>query len=268
MESRRIGVIGTGKMGEALIKGILDSGLTSPGNIIASDVDATKLRFLKNELGINIVEDNRLVLDSSDIVILAVKPQVIGGVLQGIKPHVREGHLLISIAAGVSVNSIRAHLDSPGARIVRVMPNIAVTSGAAVTAICTGAGEDDIETARRIFEAVGRVVVLPEEMMDAITGLSGSGPAFVFLVIEALADAGVYEGLSRETALLLAAQTVFGSAKMVLDTHLHPSLLRDMVTSPAGTTTRGLEVLEERGVRAAFLEAVKAASTRSRELGR
>jgi len=264
----KIGVIGTGKIGEALIRGVLAANLTRSDQIFASDMDAGRLNALHTELGINTSTDNTGAVSSADVIILAVKPQIIATVLKSIKPEITEEHLVISVAAGVRIRQIEENLPA-GAHLIRVMPNIACTVRQAISAICAGteAIESDIEIARTIFGSVGRVVTVPESMMDAVTGLGGSGPAFVFQAIEALADGGVHEGLPRDVALELAAQTVLGAAAMVLETGEHPAALKDMVTSPAGTTIQGIRALEERGLRAAMMAAVIAATRRSRELG-
>jgi pyrroline-5-carboxylate reductase len=268
MENKTIGFIGTGKMGEALIKGIVRADLVERSDICASDIDTIKLDLMHEELGISTSTDNRIVLEKADTIILAIKPQIIHHVLQGIKDSVTKKHLFISIAAGVSTDNLAEELPS-GTRIVRVMPNICATVGEAASAICPGiaADDSDVETARWILNAVGRTVVVEEHLMDAVTGLSGSGPAFVFVVIRALADGGVHQGLDRATAQTLAAQTVLGAARMVLDLGQHPGELKDMVSSPAGTTIHGIEALEKGQVRAGIMSAVIAASRRSTELG-
>ncbi len=269
MKDNTIGFIGTGKMGEALIRGVINSGLVKPGKICASDIDEKKLDSLKAELGITVSCDNKLTLEQSDVIILAIKPQIIRYVLQGMKESVIKKHLFISIAAGVTIDNLASELPG-GTRVVRVMPNICATVGEAASAICPGdaATKSDVETACKIFNVVGSTVVVGEHLMDAVTGLSGSGPAFVFMIIEALADGGVHQGLDRATALKLAAQTVLGAAKMTLETGQHPGELKDMVTSPGGTTIRGIEALEKNNVRAAMMSAVIAASERSKELGK
>ncbi len=263
----KIGIIGTGRIGEALIRGVIAANLCQGDRIFASDVDAERLDALHSELGINTSTDNTDTVGNAETIILAIKPQIIASVLQSVKPQIA-GTLVISVAAGVQVRAIEEHLPA-GSRLIRVMPNIACTVGQAISAISAGthATESDIETARTIFGSVGRVVTVPESMMDAVTGLSGSGPAFVFQIIEALADGGVHEGLPRDIALELAAQTVLGAAAMVLETGEHPGVLKDMVTSPAGTTIRGIHALEVQGLRAGMMNAVIAATRRSRELG-
>jgi pyrroline-5-carboxylate reductase len=213
--------------------------------------------------------DNREAMKSGEVAVIAVKPQDAPTLLQDMQAAAHPGHLVISVAAGVRVSTIEAALP-PGVPVVRVMPNTPafVLEGMAVLARGRHATPDHEAVAQRIFECVGRVQCLPESKMDAVTALSGSGPGFVALVIEALADGGVAAGLPRDTALELAAQTVLGTAKLVLERHLHPGVLKDMVASPAGTTIAGLAELENRAVRGALIEAVVAATRRSEELGR
>lgn len=268
MDNRKIGFIGTGKMGEALIRGIIAAKLIPPSRICASDVDYSKLELLEKQLKIGICRDNCDVLLDSDIIVIAVKPQIIPALLSQIKGSIRK-QLIVSIAAGVQIGTFESSLPS-GTKVVRVMPNIAATVGEAASAISPGSAvtEEDTAAVSEIFNSIGRSVIIPEQLMDAVTGLSGSGPAYVFMIIEALADGGVHEGLDRSTAKLLAAQTVLGAAKMVLDGGTHTGELRDMVTSPGGTTIRGIRVMEERGVRVALMNAVIAACERSKELGR
>ncbi len=268
MENMKIGFIGTGKMGEALIKGLLYARLVSPENIFASDVDSAKLQLLEKEYRISICRDNCTAVVNSDVIIIAVKPAIVPEVLAEIKNSIKK-QLIISIAAGVTIETYENTLPR-GTKVVRVMPNIAAIVKEAASAISPGsaASKDDMAIATAIFNAIGRTVTLPEHLMDAVTGLSGSGPAYIFTIIEALADGGVHEGLERKTAKLLAAQTVLGAAKMVLEDGIHTAELKDMVTSPGGTTSRGLRVMEERGVRIAMMDAVIAASERSKELGK
>ncbi|MDK2891633.1 pyrroline-5-carboxylate reductase [Methanohalophilus sp.] len=268
IKSKKIGIIGTGKMGQSLLRGILAAGLSNPEDVYASDVYEPSLNSLRDELGINISTENADIASHCNIVIIAVKPQVIKTVLRDINPYL-ENKLLISIAAGITTEAIEAELDEDR-HVIRVMPNIAATVGEAASAICTGknASVNDAEIAMEIFNCLGVATLVPEHLMDAVTGLSGSGPAYIFPVIEALADGAVYEGLDRENALKLAAQTVLGAAKMVLETGMHPGELKDMVTSPAGTTIRAMHVLEQNGIRSAFMDAVIKSSERSKELGK
>jgi pyrroline-5-carboxylate reductase len=268
MENKKIGFIGTGKMGEALIKGILHARLVPSGNIYASDMDFAKLKTLEKDLKINICKGNCDAVVSSDVLIIAVKPQIVPVVLDEIKSSIKN-QLIISIAAGVTIETFEKNL-LPGTKVVRVMPNIAATVKEAASAISPGssASKGDTAIASMIFNAIGRTVILQENLMDAVTGLSGSGPAYIFMIIESLADGGVHEGLDRNTAKLLAAQTVLGAAKMVLEGGSHTGELKDMVTSPGGTTIRGLRVMEEQGIRIAMMNAVIAACERSKELGK
>ncbi len=268
MENKKLGFIGTGRMGEALIKGILQARLVPPENIFASDADSAKLQLLEKEYKIKICTDNCAAVIDSDIIIIAVKPQIVPHVLMEIKNSVKK-KLIISIAAGVTIETYENALPR-GTKVVRIMPNIAATVQEAASAISPGsaASKDDLAIASSIFNAIGKSVILPEYLMDAVTGLSGSGPAYIFTIIEALADGGVYEGLDRKTARLLAAQTVLGAAKMVLEDGSHTAELKDMVTSPGGTTIRGLRVIEDRGVRIAMMDAVIEACERSKELGK
>jgi len=269
IKGKTVGFVGAGNMGEALIKGLLTAGLVPPDAIFATDVRAERVSQLERQYGVRKCGDNRELVGRAEVVILAVKPQVIPAVLREIAPGVTAHTLLVSIAAGVPTARLRAQLP-PGARLVRVMPNTAALVLEAATAIAKAEGlhEGDLETVQEIFGAVGKVVVLDEELMDAVTALSGSGPAYIALVIEALADGGVAMGLDRGTAMTLAVQTVLGTARLLLDTGLHPAQLKDMVASPGGTTMAGVAALEEGGLRRALIGAVERATRRSRELGR
>jgi len=268
MENKKIGFVGAGNMAGALIKGLLHSGTVTAAQIQASDVRDERLAELAQAHGITTTKDNAKLAAWADVVVLAVKPQVIDKVLLPIGQALRPNALVISIAAGVPIESIEARLPAK-ARVIRTMPNTAAIALAGATAIAPGvhASEEDLLVARRLFEATGRVVVLDETLLDAVTGLSGSGPAYVMLIIEALADGGVKVGLHRETALLLAAQTVYGSAKLLLETGEHPGRLKDMVTSPGGTAIAGLHTLEAGGLRTTLINAVENATRRSIELG-
>jgi pyrroline-5-carboxylate reductase len=267
MKTRTLGLVGAGNMAAALIKGLLVAQVP-PNRIIASDVKAERLEHLGATHGIRTMRDNQTLVRESNVVVLSVKPQVIDRVLTEIAAEIRSDQLVISVAAGVPIEALEARLPV-GSRVVRAMPNMPATVQAGATAIAGGAHarEDDLRVARELFEAVGRVVVLEETLLDAVTGLSGSGPAYVMLIIEALADGGVKVGLHRDTALLLAAQTVFGSAKLLLETGEHPGRLKDMVTSPGGTAIAGLHTLESGALRKTLIDAVEAASKRAAELG-
>jgi pyrroline-5-carboxylate reductase len=263
-----VGFIGGGNMGEALIKGLLGASLVPASAIHATDVRLERLKELDRQYGIQVSSDNADLVRHSDIVILAVKPQIMDAVLKEIAPAVTRKKLLISVAAGVSTAKIRSVLHKD-ARLIRVMPNTPALVLEGVTAIAKADNlePNDLDTAGEIFSAVGRVVILDETLMDAVTGLSGSGPAYVAVVIESLADGGVKMGLDRITAMTLATQTVLGAAKLLLETGLHPGALKDMVSSPGGTSIAGIAALEEGGIRTTFIKAVERATERSRELG-
>ena len=269
VKGKRVGFVGGGNMGEALIRGLLGTNLLPADLLAATDARADRAAQLAKQYGISAHGDNARLVREADVVILAVKPQIMGAVLAEIAPAVTARHLLISVAAGVATATIRAGLGKD-ARIIRVMPNTPALVLQGATALARGKGlqADDLGTAEEIFGAVGRVVVLDEELMDAVTGLSGSGPAYVAIVIESLADGGVKMGLDRATALTLATQTVLGAAQLLAETGMHPGALKDMVSSPGGTTIAGIAALEEGGVRTTFIRAVERATLRSRELGR
>jgi len=262
-----IGFIGTGNMGEALVRGLLRAEVAQPQNVLGSDPRDERRAFLEKTYGIRTTADNKEVAREAEILVLSVKPQVMERVLEEIGPTIHADALVVSIAAGVPISAIEARL--PQARVIRTMPNTPALVGAGATAIAMGghATQEDVAAARHIFESVGMTVVLDEAQMDAVTGLSGSGPAYMFLIIEALSDAGVKVGLSRHQAQALAAQTVLGSAKLLIETDEHPGRLKDMVTSPGGTAIAGLHTLEAGGLRTTLMNAVEAATKRSRELG-
>jgi pyrroline-5-carboxylate reductase len=268
MESRRIGMLGAGNMAGALIRGLLASKSVTAAQIVASDVRADHLKQLEAEYGIKTYVDNRQLATWSNLVVLAVKPQVVDRVLDQMADAFAPDTLLVSIAAGVPIRSLEARLPAH-VRVVRAMPNTAAIALAGATGIAPGsrATQDDIDVTQALFAATGRSVVLDESLIDAVTGLSGSGPAYVMVMIEALADGGVKVGLHRDTALLLAAQTVYGSAKLLLETGEHPGRLKDMVTSPGGTAIAGLHTLESGGVRRTLIDAVESATKRAIELG-
>jgi len=268
LKAKRIGVIGAGNMAEALLKGLVASGKVKPANLAVSGRRPEKVKLLAQRYGIRAAADNPDCAHDADIVILAVKPQVLATVLEHEAAAIPGGALILSVAAGVTTSTIESRLHRP-APVVRAMPNTAAMVGYSATAIAAGAyaKEADLAVARSVFEAVGRVVVVDEVHLDAVTGLSGSGPAYIFLIIEALADAGVKVGLSREIALELAAQTLLGSAHMLLETGVHPGQLKDQVTSPGGTAIAGLHTLEAGGLRTTLINAVETATRRARELG-
>jgi len=266
--NKKIAVVGAGNMGEALVAGLLAAETAAPDEIHATDVVAGRLDRLKSRYGVRVGTDNRAASAWSDIAILAVEPQVLDQVLDDLRPALTEAKLILSVAAGYPIARIAARL-TPGVRIVRCMPNTPAVVRAGVSALAWGGNvsAEDERVARAVFESVGRVVVVEERLMDAVTGLSGSGPAYIFLIIEALADGGVKMGLPRGAALDLAAQTVLGAARMALESGEHPGRLKDQVASPGGTTIAGLRELERGRLRATVMEAVEAAAKRSRELG-
>jgi pyrroline-5-carboxylate reductase len=265
----RVGFLGGGKMATALIKGLLEARLTTPDRLAASDVLPEARQALAHATGIQVVADNRAVVERSDLVVLAVKPQVMAAVLAEIKPVITPRHLVVSIAAGITLRQLGEGLGADR-RVIRVMPNTPCLVGAGASGYCLGsvATPEDGVLVERLLTAVGRAYRLPENLLDAVTGLSSSGPAFVAVVIEALSDGGVRMGLPRDVATALAAQTVFGTAKMILEAGLHPGVLKDMVASPGGTTIAGLHALERGGLRAALMDAVEAATRRAVELGK
>ena len=269
VKGKKVGFLGAGNMGEAMIRGLLKAGTVPAEDIFAADVRLDRLQQLGKLYGIHTLSDNSLLVKRVDVVILAVKPQIIHSVLKEVGSAVTPKKLVISVAAGVPTVALRADLPK-GVRLIRVMPNTPalVLEGMTAVAKADGLQKGDLETAEEIFGAVGKVVVLEEEALDAVTGLSGSGPAYVALMIEALADGGVKVGLDRLTAMTLAAQTVLGSAKLLIETGAHPGQLKDMVTSPGGTAIAGIAALEEGGVRRTLISAVERATLRSRELGR
>jgi pyrroline-5-carboxylate reductase len=262
-----VGIIGAGAMGGAIASALIARGICDAERLFVSDVDARKLDSIRHSLSVHTTESNREVVANSSVLLLAVKPQVLRAVIDGLRDLLRSDQLLVSVAAGVPTRAIESWLPF-AARVARVMPNTPGLIGAGVTAVCKGrhATGDDVELVRMLFESLGDVVNVDESAMDAVTGLSGSGPAYCYLFIESLAEAGVLNGLPRETALRLACLTVMGSAMMVKETGEHPSVLRAAVTSPAGTTAAGLSVLERMAFRSAVMDAVSAAVRRSREL--
>jgi pyrroline-5-carboxylate reductase len=268
LTEKKIAFLGGGNMAEALIKGLLSAGTTKPDHILVTDVSADRLAHLQKTYGV-VQKGNGEAAREADIILLCVKPQVVERVLADIAPVVDDRKLVISIAAGIAIAKIEKVLKE-SSRVVRVMPNTPalVLAGAAALAGGKNATSGDLDLAQSIFSSVGRAVIVEEKLMDAVTGLSGSGPAYVFMIIDALSDAGVKAGLPRQLALELSAQTVYGAAKMVLETKEHPGKLRDMVTSPGGTTIEGLHALEKGKLRATLMNAVEAATARSRELGK
>jgi len=264
----RIGFLGAGKMATALAKGWLQACLVATEHVAASDPLSQARDAFARETGVAASADNLKVVAASDVLVLAVKPQHMNDLLDEIRPAVTPQHLVISIAAGVTLGQIYQTLGHTR-RLVRVMPNTPCLVGASASAYAfvDQVTQVDRDLVEKLFGSVGRVYALPEKLLDAVTGLSGSGPAYVAVMVEALADGGVRMGLPRDIAVALAAQTVLGAAKMLLETHVHPGVLKDMVASPGGTTIAGLHELERGGVRAALMNAVEAATLRSAELG-
>jgi pyrroline-5-carboxylate reductase len=264
----KIGFIGGGNMAEAFIKGLLGGGLPADMIFVAEPNDLRRA-FLAERYAVATRIENREVVAAADCVVLAFKPQIVGEVLTEIASAFVGDKLLISILAGVSTRTLEGFFDGEP-RIVRAMPNTPALVGQGAAGLCAGrfASREELAIARKLFETVGTVQMVSEEQMDAVTGLSGSGPAFVYTFIEALADGGVQEGLRRDVAQALAVQTVLGAAMLVKETGEHPALLRDKVCSPGGTTIAAIRVLEERGLRATMMEAVSSATRRSKELGR
>jgi len=265
---KRVGFIGSGQMAEALAKGLIDKHIITGDMISCSDPSPARKELFKG-FGASPYESNLDVVKNSDVIFIAVKPQYVSVVLNEVRPALTENHTIVSIAAGVTVESL-VNAAGPDAHVVRVMPNTPCLVGETAAAMCLGgkADAEDERIVRQMFEAVGKIYTVDEKLLAAVTGLSGSGPAYVFLMIEALADGGVRAGLPRDIAQALAAQTVLGSAKMVLDTGKHPGALKDMVTSPGGTTIAGVHELERSGVRAAFMNAVVSATNRANELSK
>jgi pyrroline-5-carboxylate reductase len=268
LANKSIGFIGGGNMAEALIRGLVQA-IEDASQIGVSDPSEARLTELEVRYGLRTDASNLAIAEWADVVVLAVKPQVLPAVLNELRPSVSPDTLFISVAAGATTQSIAAGLGGEP-RIVRSMPNTPalIQVGATVVAAGAHASESDIELSREIFDSVGITEVLAESQLDAVTGLSGSGPAYVFVMLESLADAGVKVGLPRPIALKLAAQTLMGSAKLLLDTNGHPGQLKDMVTSPGGTTIAGLHALEAGGLRTTLISAVEAATNRAKELGK
>ena len=273
LKNKKLGFIGGGNMAEALVKGLVSASFIEAKNIFVAEPSQSKRDALHAEYKIKVTADNRELAKKCDIIILAVKPQILKEVLHDIRTLVGSDKLIISVAAGVPISIMDGVLRGDSNKkfsVVRTMPNTPALVQEGVTAIASGkhVSKIDIKVAHRIFEAVGRTVDVEESHLDAVTGLSGSGPAYIFMIIEALSDAGVKMGLSREVANILTIQTVLGSAKLARETGKHPGELKDMVTSPAGTTLSGLHALEEGSLRTTMMNAVEDATLRSRELGR
>jgi pyrroline-5-carboxylate reductase len=266
---KKICFLGCGNMGEALVSGLVQSGSAQPKNITCTDVREERLEELGARYGVRTTSSNGEAVAQSEVVIYAVKPQLMAEVLKETADQLDMSKLIISIAAGVPLRAIESLLQKE-LRLIRVMPNIAASVKESATALSAGkhAKKEDVELAMAIFNSVGKAVFLRENyLMDAITGLSGSGPAYIFIIVDALADAGVKMGLSRKDSQFLAAQTVLGAAKLLIETGEHPGQLKDRVTSPGGTAIAGIHTLEKGGLRTTLINAVEAATQRSKELG-
>jgi pyrroline-5-carboxylate reductase len=263
-----VGFLGAGKMATALAKGFVKAGLITDKQIMASDVSERARSAFAKEIGCKVTASNSDVANFAEVLILAVKPDQVLGVLADIRMEFTSKHLLISIAAGVTLTKMEAALND-GARVIRVMPNTPALVGASASAFAPGKNSTDADAAQtlKLLSAVGLAFQVKESLLDAVTGLSGSGPAYVYLFIEGLSDGGVASGLPRDVATKLAAQTVLGAARMVLETGQHPGALKDMVTSPGGTTIEGLHELEKGKFRGTVMSAVRAATEKSKKLG-
>ena len=268
LRNKQVGILGTGNMGEALIHGLLHGHVCRNDQIICSDARPERLKVARDTHGVRTTSHNAEVVKQSDIIILAVKPQIMRKVIEEIAKHLDLSKLIISIAAGVPLETIEACVKKE-LKLIRVMSNICVSVREGASAIAAGkhALKEDLLMAKAIFDSVGKSLFIEESLLDAVTGLSGSGPAYIFTIIDALADAGVKVGLSRDDAIILASQTVLGAAKMLMETGEHPGKLKDMVTSPGGTAIAGLHTLEQGGVRTTLINAVEVATERSKALG-
>jgi pyrroline-5-carboxylate reductase len=264
---RKLGIVGAGKVGEALAVGIAQRGLVAAADIVLSDRSETHRAELEARSGFRVVADNREVARLSETIIIAVKPKDVEDVVKEISPELGRAKLLVSVAAGVSLELLEASAP-PGMAVIRTMPNMAVAIGEGMTVLSPGAhvSPEQLTWATELFRSVGRALVLEEQYMDAVTGLSGSGPAYVYVIIESLADGGLKLGLPRDVAFELAAQTVLGAARNVLITGEHPAKLKDMVTTPAGTTIEGILELEAGGLRLTLINAVVKAAERAAQL--
>jgi len=272
LDTLRVAVLGAGKMGGILVQAFVRSGLFPAERIVATVAHEDRAAALADQFGVAVTTDNLQAADAADIILLGVKPRQIGALVRGIAPALDPSKLVISFAASVKTTAIE---EAAGGRVpfhkipvIRAMPNTPAKLGAGMTAIARGSyvTDEQMALAERIFSTVGRTVVIDERHMDAVTGLSGSGPAFMYIILEALAEAGVNVGLPRDVATLLAAQTTYGAAKMVLETGSHPALLKDEVTTPGGCTVDGILELEEGGLRVTLIKAVKRATERARQL--
>jgi pyrroline-5-carboxylate reductase len=267
MPQLRVAILGTGKMGGILLQAFLKNNLLGPDQIFATVHHPERAQALSVQYGIEMTTDNLAAASQADVILLGVKPVQVPALIEQIRPALSPEKMVLSIAASVKTRSIE-EVAGCDLAVIRAMPNTPAMLAAGITALCAGrfVSEQQMAIAQRVFQTVGRTVVVDEKHMDAVTGLSGSGPAFLYIIIEALAEAGVNVGLPRDVATLLAAQTTLGSARMVLETGYHPALLKDAVTTPAGCTVDGILELEEGGLRVTLIKAVKRATQRAREL--
>ena len=264
---RKLALIGAGKLGEALLSGILSSQLVPLSHVVATDAEQTRADYIGEKYGVKVYNENHHAVAGADLVLVCVKPQQVADVLRDIRKDLSKDALVVSVAASVTTGLIERQLDH-GVRVVRVMPNTPCLIRQGMSALCRGkhATDEDLKTAQAIFGSMGRTVLVGEQHMDAITALSASGPAYVYMIIESLAEGGVKMGLPRELSTELSAQTLLGSSAMVLHTGEHPAKLKDVVTTPAGCTIDGLLELEEGGLRVTLIKAVVRAAIRAREL--
>ena len=265
----KIGFIGSGNMATAMITGIINNKVVDKADLYASDANEAAVNKIKENFGINATTDNITVAKNSDVLILSVKPQFYKTVISQIKDTVTEKTIIVTIAAGQTLKAVTEMFGRTDLKIIRTMPNTPALVGEGITGLCKNENitEEEMNTVCGIFNSFGKAEVITENMMDAVVAVSGSSPAYVFMFIEAMADAAVAEGMPRAQAYKFAAQAVYGSAKMVLETGKHPAELKDMVCSPAGTTIEAVRVLEEKGFRSSVIEAMKACSDKSRKLG-
>lgn len=268
MIERKIGFVGAGVMAEALVRGMIESEVARARNVYASDPSSHRREVFQGIIGENTFAQNGEVVENAEVIVLAVKPGMLPAVADEIAPEVTTDHLVVSIAPGITLNWLHENLGT--ARLIRVMPNTPALVQEGASAFCRGARVNDADVAvvRQMLSAVGVCQEVDEKLMDVVTGLSGSGPAYVYMIIEALSDGAVKKGLPRQAATKLAAQTVRGAAEMVLDSSMHPGALKDQVTTPGGTTIAGVHALEKGGLRSALMDAVEAATNRSKELGK
>ena len=266
--TKKIGFIGAGNMAEAIMNGVIESGLYAADEIIASEVYAPRRKYIADALGVDVHEDNSLVAKNTKFIVLSVKPQQVDEVLTSLKGSLTKDHLIMSIAAGITLSKLESYV--PVCKFVRVMPNqpCMVLASASAFSRGTKATSEDCATVESVLKAVGISFEVKEYLLDAVTGLSGSGPAYAYMMIEALSDGGVLMGLPRDISTKLAAQTLLGAAKTILETGEHPGKMKDIVCSPGGTSIQAVRVLEDLGLRSALINAVEASAMRSKELGK